>query len=98
MKKLDKLVNNSNNLSQQWTSQAIRRLIGTNACCICAGVPEVELWCNHDGANVVERYCMKCYKKRNQNELESQKLSANYLVKVDSVTRFLNPIQLPHPT
>jgi hypothetical protein len=99
-KKLEELVksdNNNNNTSNQCRNPAIRRLIGTKCCCICATIPEVELWYNHDGANVVERYCNNCYKKRKQNELESKELCNNYFVKVDSVARFLHPLG-PHPT
>jgi len=97
LQKLDKLLK-SNSISGPYRSQAIRRLIGAKACCICAGIPEVELWRDMNGANLVERYCNKCYYKRKQNELESRELSANYFVKVDSVARFLNPLIFPHPT
>ena len=41
----------------------IKRLTGVSSCCICAGIPSLEVLYNCDGATKIERYCEPCSEK-----------------------------------
>jgi hypothetical protein len=95
MQELNKL--EKSNISDLYRSQRVIRLTGTRCCFVCQAIPNYELLYDEGGATRIERYCKDCYKKRKQNEQELQELKRSFIV-VDSVARFSNPIQLPHPT
>jgi hypothetical protein len=47
---------------------SIRRLIGTKSCCICQGIPEIEVIYPLGDATKIERYCHNCYNKREETD------------------------------
>ena len=41
----------------------IKKLTKVSPCCICAGIPSLEVVYDADGASRIERYCEACLKK-----------------------------------
>ena len=64
---LQKIVS-SNNIMDDTKHAMIRKLSEGSACCICRGIPSMEVIYHLEGATQMERYCSECIKKVYQRE------------------------------
>ena len=73
------------NISDINKRAAIRKLIDFSGCCVCDGVPAYELIYQLESAKRIERYCNRCYKKREESDSIDPK---EYFVIVPSVSHY----------
>lgn len=57
--KLEKVVS-SPKTTYEVKKDTIRKLAKASPCCICGGIPSLEVVYDFDGASRVERYCSSC--------------------------------------
>ncbi len=59
---LERIVS-SNNIKDETKHRMIRKLSEGSSCCICRGIPSMEVIYHLEGATKMERYCSECIKK-----------------------------------
>ena len=56
---LEKIVS-SHQTTDDVKKTMIKKFAKASPCCICGGIPSLEVICDPDGASRVERYCESC--------------------------------------
>ena len=61
LEELEKIVS-SPKIADEVKKQMIKKLAKASPCCICGGVPSLEVLYDAGGASRIERYCRKVYR------------------------------------